>query len=105
MFYTALNYSYGMDQDETHYEDIQFSSDDSTGVTFSRHSAPLKPFNEEDAIRTEAANVVRSMPLPDDPHAHDSRKISSSVYGEGGVQQSDIESLKAEDIREEDFLS
>lgn len=90
-----------MEPVETHAKDMQFGADDTTGMAFSQHSAPVTPLGEEATIRTEAAGVVQSIPLPDEPQAVASTKVSSFVYGDGGAQQSDISELTAEDIRED----
>lgn len=83
---------------------MQFTADDERAVAFSRHGAPLQPLGDENTIRSAAANVVQSVPLPDEPREVADAKVASSIYGDGGVQQSDIGVLEAEDIREEDFM-
>lgn len=82
---------------------MQFGTPEETGNVFSRHGSPLQPLSEETAIRAEAANVVSSVPLPDEPEEQSDAKISSAIYGVSGIQQSDISMMTAEDVRDDKF--
>lgn len=91
-----------MNSDESQI-DMQYDTPEETGNVFSRHGAPLQPLTEETAIRTAAEHVVSSVPLLDESQQQHATKISSAVYGASGVQQSDINTMTAEDVRDNDF--
>lgn len=90
-----------LDDMEPQNETVQ-TSQPGEDRSFTRHGTPVSPVSSEDDIRTAAASVVPSIPLPDPFFDTQTPSVATSeVYGTPGVQQSDIGDLTAEDIHEE----
>ncbi len=88
------------------FEDASQPAPHDTGQQFTQHSTTIRPLSAEDDIREAANAVVPRVPLGEDETTASSATTTSPVYGSDGEARhaaSDLDSLTAEDIRDEQF--